>query len=72
MSLLVPKLSTVARMRPRSWWRQGLTLEVRIKIYQEWAAVLLLLKNVWNRIPKSCFFQARSLWRGPRAGPAAR
>ena len=28
MSPLVPKLSTVARMRPRSWWKLVLTLEV--------------------------------------------
>ena len=27
-SPLVPKLSTVARMRPRSWWKLVLTLEV--------------------------------------------
>ena len=31
MSPLVPKLSTVARMRPRSWWKLGLTLEVANK-----------------------------------------
>ena len=28
MGLPVPKLSTVARRRPRFWWRLGLTLEV--------------------------------------------